>query len=154
MGSDRPRPVTNPPMLIAAIVGRRTDQCPLTVVLFLLVFVQPWRFADAQLDSCWLRSIHVLNALFYLRPWSASGTARDKHSPALGRRLLRERLWPAERLAESVPRLQGRRASACLEVLGTRTRESVHSDDVGATGAGCQGASATGAGGSASKTST
>jgi protein-S-isoprenylcysteine O-methyltransferase Ste14 len=35
----------------------------LTVVLFLLVFVQPL-FADAQLHPQWLRSLHVLNALF------------------------------------------------------------------------------------------
>jgi hypothetical protein len=51
-------------MLIAAIVGHmgRTVLL-LTVVLFLLVFVQPL-FADAQLDPRWLRSFHVLNALF------------------------------------------------------------------------------------------
>jgi asparagine N-glycosylation enzyme membrane subunit Stt3 len=51
-------------MLIAAIVGRmgRTIVV-LTVVLFLLVFVEPL-FADAQLDPRWLRSLHVLNALF------------------------------------------------------------------------------------------
>jgi hypothetical protein len=51
-------------MFIAAIVGRmgRTFLI-LTVVLFLLVFVQPL-FADPQLDPQWLRSLHVLNALF------------------------------------------------------------------------------------------
>ena len=51
-------------MLIAAIVGRigRTV-IVLTVVLFLLVFLQPL-FADPELDPRWLRSLHVLNALF------------------------------------------------------------------------------------------
>ena len=51
-------------MLIAAIVGRMgRNVLALTVVLFLLVFVQPL-FADPQLDPRWLRSLHVLNALF------------------------------------------------------------------------------------------
>lgn len=51
-------------MLIAAIVGRMGRKVlALTVVLFLLVFVQPL-FADPQLDPQWLRSLHVLNALF------------------------------------------------------------------------------------------
>ena len=51
-------------MLIAAIVGRMDRTVlALTVVLLLLVFVQPV-FADAQLDPVWLRSLHVLNALF------------------------------------------------------------------------------------------
>lgn len=51
-------------MLIAAIIGRMgRTVLGLTVVLFLLVFVQPL-FADAQLDPRWLRSLHVLNALF------------------------------------------------------------------------------------------
>ena len=50
-------------MLIAAIVGRMGRiVLALTVVLFLLVFVQPL-FVDAQLDPRWLRSLHVLNAL-------------------------------------------------------------------------------------------
>ena len=51
-------------MVIAAIAGRmgRTVVAP-TVGLFLLVFVQPL-FADAQLAPTWLRSLHVLNALF------------------------------------------------------------------------------------------
>ena len=35
----------------------------LTVLLFLLVFVQPL-FADPGLDSRWLRALHVLNGLF------------------------------------------------------------------------------------------
>ena len=51
-------------MLIAAIVGRMgRTVIVLTLVLFLLVFVQPL-FADAQLGPRWLRSLHVLNALF------------------------------------------------------------------------------------------
>jgi hypothetical protein len=51
-------------MLVAAIVGRMGRAIvALTVVLFLLVFIQPI-FADPQLDPRWLRSLHVLNALF------------------------------------------------------------------------------------------
>ena len=51
-------------MLIAAIVGRMgRTVIVLTVVLFLLVFLQPL-FADPELDPSWLRSLHVLNALF------------------------------------------------------------------------------------------
>jgi Family of unknown function (DUF6220) len=51
-------------MLIAAIVGRMgRTVIVLTVVLFLLVFLQPL-FADPELDPHWLRSLHVLNALF------------------------------------------------------------------------------------------
>jgi Family of unknown function (DUF6220) len=51
-------------MLIGAIVGRlgRTV-IALTVLLFLLVFLQPL-FASPELDPQWLRSLHVLNALF------------------------------------------------------------------------------------------
>jgi hypothetical protein len=51
-------------MLIAAIVGRMGRfVIGLTVVLFLLVFLQPL-FADTELDPRWLRSLHVLDALF------------------------------------------------------------------------------------------
>jgi Family of unknown function (DUF6220) len=51
-------------MFIAAIVGRlgRTV-IGLTGALFLLVFLQAL-FADPELDPRWLRSFHVLNALF------------------------------------------------------------------------------------------
>jgi uncharacterized protein DUF6220 len=50
-------------MLIAAIVGRMgRTVIVLTVVLFLLVFLQPL-FVDPELDPRWLRSLHVLNAL-------------------------------------------------------------------------------------------
>ena len=51
-------------MFIAAIVARmgRTVLI-LTGALFLLVFVQAL-FADPELDPQWLRSLHVLNALF------------------------------------------------------------------------------------------
>jgi hypothetical protein len=51
-------------MFVAAIVGRMGRiVLILTGALFLLVFVQPI-FADPQLDPQWLRSLHVLNALF------------------------------------------------------------------------------------------
>jgi hypothetical protein len=51
-------------MFIAAIVGRMgRTVLGLTAALFLLVFLQPL-FADPELDPRWLRSIHVLNALF------------------------------------------------------------------------------------------
>lgn len=51
-------------MLIAAVVGRMgRTVIVLTVVLFLLVFLQPL-FVDPELDPRWLRSLHVLNALF------------------------------------------------------------------------------------------
>jgi hypothetical protein len=51
-------------MLIATIVGRMgRTVIVLTVVLFLLVFLQPL-FVDPGLDPRWLRSLHVLNALF------------------------------------------------------------------------------------------
>jgi hypothetical protein len=39
------------------------DLIALTVLLFLLVFLQPL-FVDPELDPRWLRSLHVLNALF------------------------------------------------------------------------------------------
>jgi hypothetical protein len=49
-------------MLIASIVGRMgRTVIVLTVVLFLLVFLQP---LFVELDPRWLRSLHVLNALF------------------------------------------------------------------------------------------
>jgi Family of unknown function (DUF6220) len=51
-------------MFIAAMVGRMgRTVLGLTAALFLLVFLQPL-FADPELDPRWLRSIHVLNALF------------------------------------------------------------------------------------------
>ena len=51
-------------MLIAAIVGRMgRTVIVLTVVLFLLVLLQPL-FVDPELDPRWLRSLHVLIALF------------------------------------------------------------------------------------------
>ena len=51
-------------MLVAAIVGRMGRYViGLTVLLFLLVFLQPL-FADPELHPRWLRSLHVLNALF------------------------------------------------------------------------------------------
>jgi Family of unknown function (DUF6220) len=51
-------------MFIAAIVGRMgRTVLALTGALFLLVFLQPL-FSDPELDPRWLRSLHVLNALF------------------------------------------------------------------------------------------
>jgi Family of unknown function (DUF6220) len=51
-------------MFIAALVGRMGRRVlGLTVALFLLVFLQPL-FAAPELDPRWLRSLHVLNALF------------------------------------------------------------------------------------------
>jgi hypothetical protein len=51
-------------MLIAAIVGRMgRTVIALTVVLFLPLFLQPL-FVDPELDPRWLRSLHVLDALF------------------------------------------------------------------------------------------
>jgi hypothetical protein len=50
-------------MLIAAIVGRMGRRViGTTVGVFVLVFLQPLFAAD--LDPQWLRSLHVLNALF------------------------------------------------------------------------------------------
>ena len=51
-------------MFLAAIVGRMgRTVIGLTLALFLLVFLQPL-FVDPELDPRWLRSLHVLNALF------------------------------------------------------------------------------------------
>jgi Family of unknown function (DUF6220) len=51
-------------MFTAAIIGRMgRTVISLTVALFLLVFLQPL-FADPEIDPVWLRSLHVLNALF------------------------------------------------------------------------------------------
>ena len=51
-------------MIVAATVGRMgRTVISLTVALFLLVFLQPL-FADPEIDPVWLRSLHVLNALF------------------------------------------------------------------------------------------
>jgi hypothetical protein len=51
-------------MLVAAVIGRMGRLIiGLTVLVFVLVFIQPI-FADPDLDPQWLRSFHVLNALF------------------------------------------------------------------------------------------
>jgi hypothetical protein len=51
-------------MFVAAIVGRMgRTVIGLTGALFLLVFLQAL-FAAPELDPRWLRSLHVLNALF------------------------------------------------------------------------------------------
>jgi len=68
-------------MFIAAIVGRMgRTVLGLTAALFLLVFLQPL-FADPELDPRWLRSFHVLNALFIF--------ALGYHLAQRGRRTLR-----------------------------------------------------------------
>ena len=51
-------------MLIAAIVGRMgRTVIGMTIGVFVLVFLQPL-FAAPDLEPQWLRSLHVLNALF------------------------------------------------------------------------------------------
>jgi hypothetical protein len=51
-------------MFTAAIIGRMgRTVIGLTAALFLLVFLQPL-FVDPEIDPIWLRSLHVLNALF------------------------------------------------------------------------------------------
>ena len=72
-------------MLIAAIVGRmgRMVIGP-TIGVFVLVFLQPL-FAAPDLEPQWLRSLHVLNALFiaglgYDLVRRASSTIRAAHA--------------------------------------------------------------------------
>ena len=72
-------------MLIAAIVGRmgRMVIGP-TIGVFVLVFLQPL-FAAPDLEPQWLRSLHVLNALFiaglgYDLVRRASSTIRASHA--------------------------------------------------------------------------
>jgi hypothetical protein len=51
-------------MLVAAIAGRMGRAIiGMTIGVFVLVFLQPL-FAAPDLDPRWLRSLHVLNALF------------------------------------------------------------------------------------------
>jgi hypothetical protein len=75
-------------MLVAAIVGRLGKSViGLTVLLFLLVFLQPL-FADPELDPQWLRSLHVLNALFIFvlgRHLAQRVTRTVRGMPATGR---------------------------------------------------------------------
>lgn len=76
-------------MLVAAIVGRMgwTVIGP-TIGLFVLVFLQPL-FAAPDLDPRWLRSFHVLNALFigllgyYLAQRETRGIRRSPLPPDL-----------------------------------------------------------------------
>jgi hypothetical protein len=73
-------------MLIAAIVGRMgRTVIGATVALFVLVFLQPL-FADPGLDPRWLRSLHVLNALFIfaLGYHLAQRGTKTIRSPAVG----------------------------------------------------------------------
>lgn len=74
-------------MLIAAIVGRmgRMVIGP-TIGVFVLVFLQPL-FAAPDLEPQWLRSLHVLNALFiaglgYDLARRATSVVRDAHPQA------------------------------------------------------------------------
>ena len=49
-------------MIVVAAVGKMGKKTiGMSIVLFLLVFIQPL-FADEGLDPMWLRSLHVLNA--------------------------------------------------------------------------------------------
>jgi hypothetical protein len=51
-------------MLVASIAGKMGKVIiGMTVLLFILVFIQPF-FTDEELDPQWIRSLHVLNALF------------------------------------------------------------------------------------------
>lgn len=51
-------------MFVAALVGKMGKTLiGMTVLLFVLVFIQPI-FADEEMDPQWIRSLHVLNALF------------------------------------------------------------------------------------------
>ncbi len=71
-------------MFIGAIVGRMGwTVLGLTAALFLLVFLQAL-FADPELDPRWLRSLHVLNALFIF--------ALGYHLAQRGTRTLRSRI--------------------------------------------------------------
>ena len=74
-------------MLIAAIVGRMgRTVIGMTIGVFVLVFLQPL-FAAPDLDPMWLRSLHVLNALFiaglgYALARRATSVVRDAHPQA------------------------------------------------------------------------
>jgi Family of unknown function (DUF6220) len=51
-------------LIIAAVIGRMGRAViGMTFGLLVLVFLQPL-FANAELEPTWLRSVHVLNALF------------------------------------------------------------------------------------------
>ena len=74
-------------MLIAAIVGRMgRTVIGMTIGVFVLVFLQPL-FAAPDLDPRWLRSLHVLNALFIAGLGDdlarrATSVVRDAHPQA------------------------------------------------------------------------
>jgi Family of unknown function (DUF6220) len=72
-------------MLIAAVIARMGRLIiGLTVLLFVLVFLQPI-FADPDLDPQWLRSLHVLNALFIFT--LGYHLAQRVGMPAVGKRM-------------------------------------------------------------------
>jgi hypothetical protein len=51
-------------MFVVALLGKMGGKLiGMTVVLFILVFIQPL-FADPELDPMWIRSLHILNAFF------------------------------------------------------------------------------------------
>ena len=69
-------------MFLVAIIGKMGRKfIGLTVLLFVLVFLQPL-FADPELDPQWLRSFHVLNAFFIagLGFQLAQGATREYNS--------------------------------------------------------------------------
>ncbi len=69
-------------LIIAAVVARMGRVViGMTVGLLVLVFLQPL-FANAELDPTWLRSVHVLNALFIF--------ALGQHLARVGTRAVRE----------------------------------------------------------------
>jgi hypothetical protein len=72
-------------MLIAVVIGRMGRLIiGLTVLLFVLVFIQPI-FADPDWDPQWVRSLHVLNALFIFM--LGYHLAQRFGMPALGKRM-------------------------------------------------------------------
>jgi hypothetical protein len=72
-------------MLIAAVIGRMGRLLiGLTVLLFVLVFIQSI-FADPDWDPQWVRSLHVLNALFIFV--LGYHLAQRVGMPALGKRM-------------------------------------------------------------------
>ncbi len=83
-------------MLIAAIVGRMGRMgrrvIGTTIAVFVLVFLQPL-FAAQDLEPQWLRSLHVLNALF-IAALGYDLVMADRHGPGIGS------CWNADRPSE------------------------------------------------------
>ena len=79
-------------MFLAALLGRMWPvPVLLTVLLFVLVFIQPF-FTDPELDPRWIRGLHVLNALIiaalghYLTRFGYLPMARGRDIEPDGRR--------------------------------------------------------------------